>query len=93
MAFTTPLYPGIDLDADQGPQMNNVAAAFIALSFAVLTLRFISRVVTHVDIGMDDWLIVAAAVGPRRSAIFSMLWTLIQVCLGPFMGIHCDGDR
>lgn len=61
MSFPTPTYPGVDLDANKGPQMNTVAVAFIVLSSAVLALRLVSRVVTHVSAGMDDWLIGVAA--------------------------------
>lgn len=61
MYFSTPLYPGIDINANQGPQMNAVAIAFIILSFTVLGLRLISRLVTRISAGMDDWLIGVAA--------------------------------
>lgn len=68
MSFQTPVYPGVDLDADEGPQMYAVAVAFIVLSLAFLVLRLISRTVTHVSAGLDDWLIGVAAAGhPRRS--------------------------
>ena len=62
MSLTTPEYPGIDLNANQGPQVNAVAIAFIVLSCITLILRFSSRLKTHVAFGLDDWLIVVAAV-------------------------------
>ena len=62
MSLTTPVYPGIDLDANDGPRMNAVAIAFIVLTFVTLVFRFISRLSTHVPIGLDDYLIVIAAV-------------------------------
>lgn len=65
MSFTTPTYPGINLDANEGPQTNAVAIVFIVLSFITLVLRFFSRINTHVSIELDDWLIVVAAVGPH----------------------------
>lgn len=67
MAFETPIYPGIDLDANEGPQMYAVAVAFIVLSLAFLILRLISRVVTQVSAGMDDWLIGVAAASRHES--------------------------
>jgi len=62
MSFPTPLYPGVDPDANQGPQLNAVAIAFIVLSLVTLVLRLISRLRTRVPIGTDDFLILAAAV-------------------------------
>jgi len=51
-----------DPEANQGPQLNAVAIAFIVLSFVTLVLRLISRLRTRVPIGTDDFLILAAAV-------------------------------
>lgn len=62
MSFTTPIYPGINLDANDGPQMNAVAIIFIVLSFVTVVLRYFSRLYTNVSIELDDWLIVVAAV-------------------------------
>ena len=62
MSFTTPVYPSIDLDANDGPQMNAVAIAFIVLSFVTVVLRYFARLYTNVSIELDDWLIVVAAV-------------------------------
>lgn len=56
------MYPGINLDANAGLQVNTVAIASIILSCITLILRLISRLNTHVSIDMDDWLIVVAAV-------------------------------
>ena len=70
MSLTTPLYPGVKLDANDGPQMNAVAIVFIVLSFSTLVLRFFSRLSTHIPIEMDDWLIVMAAVGLHKSRSF-----------------------
>ena len=67
MSFTTPTYPGINLEANDGPQTKAVAVAFIALSFITLFLRWFSRLYTHVPIGLDDWLIVVAAVRLHKS--------------------------
>ncbi len=72
MAFETPIYPGIDLDADEGPQMYAVAVAFIVLSLSFLVLRLISRVVTQISAGMDDWLIGLAAAGRHEGCITPM---------------------
>ncbi len=62
MSFTTPVYPGVNLDANEGPPMNAVAVVFIVFSFVTLILRFFSRLNTHIRIDTDDWLIVVAAV-------------------------------
>ncbi|KAK4696408.1 hypothetical protein P7C71_g1495, partial [Lecanoromycetidae sp. Uapishka_2] len=62
MSLQTPQYPGLNPDANRGPQINAVAITFLCFSFVVLVFRFISRVYTRVAIGTDDWLIVAAAV-------------------------------
>ena len=62
MSFTTPIYPSVTFNANDGPQMNAVAFIFIVLSFITLVLRYFSRLFTHVSIELDDWLIVAAAV-------------------------------
>lgn len=67
MSFTTPTYPGINLDANEGPQTNAAAIVSIVLSFITLVLRFLSRLNTHVLIELDDWLILVAAVRPHES--------------------------
>lgn len=67
MSFTTPVYPGINLNANEGPQMNAVAIVFIILSFIILVLRFTSRLTTNLSIELDDWLIVVAAVRLHKS--------------------------
>ena len=67
MPFETLVYPGLDLDSDEGPYMYTVAVAFIVLSLAFLVLRLISRAVTQVPAGMDDWLIAVAAAGHPES--------------------------
>ena len=58
MALTTPTYPGINLDANDGPATNAVAIASIFLSRVTLILRFTSRLRTQVTFGLDDcmWL-------------------------------------
>lgn len=62
MSLTTPIYPGVNPDANEGPQTNAVAIAFIVLTCITLILRLISRLYTYVPIDLDDWLIVVAAV-------------------------------
>lgn len=62
MSFPTPIVPGIDLNANLGPQINAVATFFLCLSFATVALRFFSRVYTKIEIGKDDWLLLGAAV-------------------------------
>lgn len=62
MSLITPVYPGVNVDANDGPQMNAVAIVFIILSFVTLVLRLFSRLSTRIPIEMYDWLIVIAAV-------------------------------
>ena len=62
MSFTTPVVPGLDLDASKGPKINAVSIAFICLSLVTVAVRFFSRYSTNISVGIDDWLIVAAAV-------------------------------
>ena len=71
MSLKTPVYPGVNLDANDGPQMNAVAIVFIILSFITLLFRLFSRLSTRIPIEMDDWLIVIAAVRLCRSRFFS----------------------
>ena len=62
MSLTTPIVPGLDLNANYGPQMNAVGIFFMCLSFVTVVLRFFSRSYTKIAIGTDDWLLLAAAV-------------------------------
>ena len=86
MSLPTPIYPGINLDANAGPQMNAVAIASIILSCITIILRLISRLNTHVPIDMDDWLIVVAAVRFYNSKpnLFTEVW---QSCPRSFPGV------
>lgn len=70
MSLITPVYPGVNLDANDGPQMNAVAIVFIILSSFTLVLRLVSRLSTRIPIEMDDWLIVIAAVRLYKSGSF-----------------------
>ena len=62
MSFSTPVYAGVDPNANEGPQLNAVAITFVVLSFVTLVLRLISRLRTKVPIEADDWLVLTAAV-------------------------------
>ena len=62
MSFSTPYVPGLDPDASNGPEMNTVSICFICLSFVTVVVRFFSRYYTSIPLGLDDWLIVGAAV-------------------------------
>lgn len=90
MSLVTPVYPGVNLDANDGPQMNAVAIVFIVLSFITLVLRFFSRLSTKIAIEVDDWLIVIAAVG-----LDVELFCVVDVdnsTAGILLGLHCDSD-
>ena len=62
LPFTTPQVPGLNINANYGPQMTRIGIAFICLSAVTVVLRFISRKYAEIKIGTDDKLIVAAAV-------------------------------
>ena len=91
MSFTTPLYPGINLNANKGPQMNAVAIVSIVLSFIILVLRFTSRLTTNLCIELDDWLIVVATVGLHKNRYIPCTET-DNPMLGIFLGLHRDRD-
>lgn len=67
MAFPTPIVPHLDPNANYGPRMNAVAIGFLCLSFVTVVLRFWSRIYTRIELGSDDWLLLAAAVQSFRS--------------------------
>jgi len=62
LPLLTPDYPGLDLNANQGPKIIAVSAVLIAISTIAVILRFISRMVSKAGLWWDDWLIVAAMV-------------------------------
>ncbi|TVY83372.1 Satratoxin biosynthesis SC1 cluster protein [Lachnellula suecica] len=59
--FPTPLYPGIDVDANDGSKINAVSITFMAISFSTICLRMFSRWWTKIEFGTDDHLILFAA--------------------------------
>ena len=91
MSLTTPVYPGVNLDANNGPQMNAVATVFIVLSFTTLVLRFLSRLSTHIAIEVDDWLIVIAAVELPANLFCAV--DADNSTPGIMLGLHRDSDR
>lgn len=68
MSLQTPQYPGVDPNANRGPQIVAIGIVFLCLSIAIIALRFFSRTYTHIAIKQDDWLIIAAAVSPLAFA-------------------------
>ena len=62
MSLQTPQYPGLDPNANRGPIINAVGIIFVCLVFATISLRFFSRIYTHIAIAIDDWLILVATV-------------------------------
>lgn len=62
MEFPTPRVPGLNPNANRGPGLNTVAIAFTCISFTTIICRGFSRLYTDVEFGLDDWLIVLAAV-------------------------------
>jgi hypothetical protein len=61
-SFTTPTYPGVNIEDDYGPQINAIGVAFICISFVAVVLRFISRKTSDIPIKLDDWLAFLAGV-------------------------------
>lgn len=62
MEFTTPPVPGLNPNANRGPELNTVAITFTCISFTTIICRGFSRLYTNVEFGLDDGLIVLAAV-------------------------------
>lgn len=62
MSFTTPIYPGINLEANEGPLLKAVSIAFIALTVCTVAIRFFSRWYTKIPLGLDELFILIAAV-------------------------------
>lgn len=69
LPLLTPDYPGLDLNANQGPKIIAVSAVLIAISTIAVILRFMSRMVSKAGLWWDDWLIVAAMVRYARGGI------------------------
>lgn len=72
MSLQTPQYPGVDPNANRGPQIVVIGIVFLCLSIAIIALRFFSRTYTHIAIKQDDWLIICAAV---------FAWTFAILCI------------
>lgn len=51
-----------DLEANNGPLMNRVAVAMMALSLCAVVLRFVARRLVKQPLLLDDWMIVVALV-------------------------------
>ncbi|THV46038.1 hypothetical protein BGAL_0424g00050 [Botrytis galanthina] len=62
MSFTTPIYPGINLEANEGPLLKAVSIAFIALTVCTIAIRFFSRWYTKISLGLDELFIIIAAI-------------------------------
>ena len=62
MPLITPDYPGLDINANQGPKIIAVSAILIIISTIAVILRFVSRMVSKAGLWWDDWLIVGAMV-------------------------------
>ena len=63
MPLITPLTPGLDINANEGPRIIAVAAVLITISTIAVILRFVSRLVSQAGFWWDDWMILAALVG------------------------------
>ncbi|KAF7906297.1 hypothetical protein EAF00_000576 [Botryotinia globosa] len=47
--FHTPVYPGVNLDANKGPKINSVSGIFIGISLITIFVRVFSRWWTKID--------------------------------------------
>ncbi|KAH8598657.1 hypothetical protein B0O99DRAFT_684044 [Bisporella sp. PMI_857] len=70
--FPTPIYPGIDVNANLGPYINTVCGVTIGLSLVTICLRFFSRWWTKIELGIDDYLIIVGA---------AFSWTFSIMCI------------
>ncbi|KAJ8061871.1 hypothetical protein OCU04_009662 [Sclerotinia nivalis] len=61
MSFTTPIYPGVNLEANEGPLLKAVSISFISLTVYTIVTRLFSRRYTKIPLGLDDLLILIAA--------------------------------
>ncbi|KAA8564337.1 hypothetical protein EYC84_011281 [Monilinia fructicola] len=62
MSLKTPTYPGINLNADEGPLLKAVSYAFISLTVMTIAVRSFSRWYTKISFGLDDLFILIAAI-------------------------------
>ena len=86
--FETPLYPGVNPDDNLGPQLNTVCVVFMCLSFVTVVLRFVSRILNSIRLALDDWFIIAAAVGQvGLTAPFHITDSCCDT--DTFVGLHC----
>ncbi|KAF7923072.1 uncharacterized protein EAE98_007777 [Botrytis deweyae] len=74
MSFTTPIYPGINLEANEGPLLKAVSIAFIALTVCTVAIRFFSRWYTKIPLGLDELFILIAAV-----QLLSIVYTAVII--------------
>ncbi|KAF7922822.1 uncharacterized protein EAE97_010986 [Botrytis byssoidea] len=74
MSFTTPIYPGINLEANEGPLLRAVSIAFIALTVCTIAIRFFSRWYTKIPLGLDELFILIAAI-----QILSIVYTAVII--------------
>ncbi|THV55552.1 hypothetical protein BGAL_0006g00040 [Botrytis galanthina] len=59
--FHTPVYPGVNLDANEGPKINSVSGVFIGISLITIFVRVFSRWWTKIGFWVDDYLILVGA--------------------------------
>ncbi|KAF7945193.1 hypothetical protein EAE96_009972 [Botrytis aclada] len=74
MSFTTPIHPGINLEANEGPLLKAVSIAFIALTVCTIAVRFFSRWYTKISLGLDELFILIAAI-----LILSIAYTAVII--------------
>ncbi|KAF7949827.1 uncharacterized protein EAE97_003336 [Botrytis byssoidea] len=59
--FHTLVYPGVNLDANEGPKINSVSGVFIGISLITIFVRVFSRWWTKIEFWVDDYLILIGA--------------------------------
>lgn len=64
--FPTPIYPGVDPDANEGGMITAVTIVFVVISAVTISLRIFSRWWTKIEFWADDYLILFAAVRTRN---------------------------
>lgn len=93
LPLLTPDYPGLDLNANQGPKIIAVSAILIAISTIAVILRFMSRMVSKAGLWWDDWLIVAAMVRYARGWLFWEQWRLMMDTAYVLGGMHLHDSQ
>ncbi|TVY71505.1 Satratoxin biosynthesis SC1 cluster protein [Lachnellula suecica] len=76
--FPTPIYPGVDPNANQGPIVSNVSIVLLIISVITICLRMFSRWWTKIEFWIDDYLILFTAL-TRHYQVLTWTYSLIMI--------------